>query len=318
MMGLLMLMVVMLAACQSETVLPTEVPIAAIDRTVEAAVAETVAAQSGDVEIAGEGEPPVTWTPIPQTNENTPVPDSTQPAPATSSPMPTVTAGPTDTPYIPTNTPRPTETAVSPTNTPAPAQPQPTSPPAAPTTPPNPVYGANIIVNGSFEDGWYNQWGIPELQLPNGWVLEYDEGATGFGSEAWDIYVRPETRVLPDYQLPAGERTLFIRHGVYTIKMFKGNGAISFRMFQEIALEAGTYTFEVNIYPDLVVDYQNGTKVYATDATSGEIYFIAPDGGTGWFFPAFGTWNTLSHTFTITSAQTVRVGVGVRGRYAIS
>ncbi len=305
-----------LTACQSDVVLPTEVAEVVMDEEIETAVAATVSAQLGG-ETGGENTavPPATWTPIPV--EDTPVSPATEPAPPTTSPVPTVTR------FIPTNTPRPTETAVPPpTNTPAPAQPTsppvPTSPPAPPTIPPAPVYGTNILNNGSFEDGWYHQNGIPELQLPNGWGFGFDEGATGFGSEPWDVWVRPETRVWPDYQIPPHERPLFIREGQFTIKMFKGNGAISFRLVQDIALEAGSYTFEINIYPDLVTHYNNDQKVFATDALSGEISFIAPDGGTGWILPAFGQWNTLTHTFTLTEAQTVRVGLAVRGRYAIS
>lgn len=307
-----------LAACQQETPLPTQAAVAEIDQTVEAAVAETIQAQS-DGSQTGEVPPPSTWTPMPIVNEDTPEPDSTEPAPPTSTPLPTVTVAPTETPFIPTHTPEPTSTPTPPTtNTPAPQPAQPTSPPAQPTTPAQPVYGGNIIVNGSFEDGWYHQNGIPELQLPNGWTFEYDEGPTGFGDEPWDKWVRPETRVLPDYQLPGNERALFVREGQFTIKMFKGSGAISFRLYQDIALQPGTYTFQVNLYPDLVVSYKKGNKVLAGDPASGEIRFITPDGGTGWIFPAFGTWNTLEHTFSIADAQTVRIGVGVRGRYALN
>ncbi len=161
-------------------------------------------------------------------------------------------------------------------------------------------------------------YGIPELQLPTGWAFEWDEGPTGFGNQAWDVWVRPETRVLPYFQLPEGERDYFILDGDYTIKIFKGNGAISFRLFQELNLGPGTYLFRVRAYPDLVEGYQNGQKIFAGDPLAGEIRFIAPGGGTAWFpVPAFGVWNTLEHTFTITEPQTVYYGIGVRGRYAL-
>ncbi len=309
------ILLLFLAACQQQTTpLPTQAVVAEIDQTVEAAVAATIQAQLNGGK-SSEALPPATWTPIPVVNEDTPEPDSTEPAP------PTITAVPTETPFIPTHTPQPTNTPVPPptdTPVPQPAQPQPTSPPPQPTIPPQPVYGGNILVNASFEDGWYHQNGIPELQLPNGWTFEYDEGPTGYGTESWDKWVRPETRVLPDYQLPENERSLFVREGQYTIKMFKGSGAISFRLYQDIALQPGTYTFQVNIYPDLVVGYSKGNKVLAGDPASGEIRFISPDGGTGWIFPAFGTWNVLEHTFSIADAQTVRIGVGIRGRYALN
>lgn len=296
--------------------LPTPASVAELDETVAAAVAATVAAAQAETAAA---MPPPTWTAIPQLTPTTsPTQEATLPPPPTSTVLPTDTPAVTETAAIPTNTPQPTETAVPPTNTPAPAEPQPTNPPPAPTDPPPPVFSGNILPNASFEDGWYNLYGIPELQLPNNWGFEWDEGATGFGSEPWDVWVRPETRVLPDFQLPAGERGLFIQDGQYTIKMFKGNGAISFRMFQDINLPAGTYLFQVRAYPDLVMGYNNGQKIFADDPLAGEIRFIAPGGGSGWLPPAFGTWNTLEHLFTVDTAQTVRIGIAVRGRYALS
>lgn len=288
--------------------------------TIDAAVQGTaVAAVTAQAQIAP------TWTPLPVINEDTPTPEATLPPPPTSTPVPTATIEPTATVSpTPTETAPPTETAVPPTETPAPTQVvQPTSPPppppANPTLPPDPVFAGNKMVNYSFEGGWYNMWGVPELQIPNGWVFEWDEGPTGFGSQAWDVWVRPETRVLPNYQLPEGERGLFIREGDYTIKIFKGNGAISYRLYQDIPLDAGTYLMRVYVYPDLVSGYENGHKVFAGDPTAGEFRFITPDGGTGWLLlPGFGQWDVMEHTFTLAQPQTVRIGIGVRGRYALN
>jgi hypothetical protein len=201
---------------------------------------------------------------------------------------------------------------VPPTSPPATAQPT-----AVPTISSNPVLGGNILPNGSFEEGHYNQNGIPELQLPNGWVFEWDEGATGFGSASWDVYVRPETRVLSKQFLPEYEHSLYIYEGNHTVKMFKGSGAISCRLMTDVSLEPGTYVFEVNVFPDVVMGYSDGQKIWADDPAAAEVRFIVTGGGTGWFFPAFGQRNTFTHTFTVTEAQTVRVGVGLRGRYAL-
>lgn len=295
---------------------------AAVAQTVDAAVAQTVAANAAiesavaetvaSSEVAQAEELPATSTVVPE--EPTAVP--TEPPPATNTAVPTVTNAPTETPVPVTNTPEPTP--APPTNTPAPVVAQPTAPPAQPTQPAAPEFGQNILANGSFEDGWYNLNGIAELQIPNGWGYEWDTGETGFGSEAWDIWVRPETRVLPDFQLPNDERALFIRDGIYTIKMFKGSGAISYRLYQDIELAAGTYVFEVNIFPDLVANYSGGVKQAPGDPAAGEIRFITPDGGTGWIFPAFAQWNTVQHIFTVDQGGVYRVGVGVRGRYALN
>jgi hypothetical protein len=301
-------LLLVLAACQSEP----ETPEVDVQATVDTAVSLTVTAQApiaAAVEVAQATEEP-TLPPVPTQPIETPTDAPTAPPPPTSTPPPTSSP-------IVTETVEPTETAV-PTEIPATAAPVNTQPPPPPTTPAEPVLSGNLLVNGSFEEGWYNLHGAPEFQLPNGWAMEYDSGPTGFGGEEWDIWFPPETRVLPYFQLPESERSLFIRHGEYTIKAFKGNGPISLRLLQDIALPAGTYVFTVYIFPDLVASYEGG-KQFAGDPNAGEVRFISPSGGTGWLtFARFGVWGTFQHTFTIDTAQTVRIGVGMRGRYALA
>lgn len=204
----------------------------------------------------------------------------------------------------------PVATAVPPGNPPAP-------PPPSPTIVPPPT-GANLFNNGSFEGGWYHPGNLPELQIPNGWLFEWDEGPTGFGSAPWDVWLRPEVRVLPAAQLPPHEQNLFIFDGNQTVKAFKGNGAISYRLLQDVTLTPGTYRFVANVYPDLVLEYVNGQKVRPSDPMAGEVRFIVGGGGSGWQMVTFGQKNTLAHTFTINQTQTVRLGLGVRGRYALN
>ena len=252
-------------------------------------------------------QPPATFTPVPTATD---LPPTATPIPPTDTPIPTAT------PTIPTSTPRPTATNTPPPPTnPPPAA---TQPPANPTIPANPVLGGNILGNGSFESGWYHTHGIPELQTPNDWVFEWDEGPTGYGDQSWDVWVRPEMRVLSKPFLPPSEHALFIFNGEQTVKVFKGSGAISYRLYTDIALQPGTYIFEINFFTDLYTDFQNGQKIWATDPFAGEIRFISPSGGTGWLAPTFGQKNSFTHTFTITEAQTVRLGAGIRGRYAIA
>ncbi|MCA9942370.1 MAG: hypothetical protein KC449_02770 [Anaerolineales bacterium] len=302
---LLLGLLISLAACQSAP----ETPEVNVQATVDTAVSLTVTAQTAN--SVGEE--------VAELPSATPVPTETLPPPPTLPPPATSTPIPTDVPIetaVPTELPTEEPTA-EPTAAPATAAPVNTQPPPPPTVPADPVLGGNLLVNGSFESGWYNLNGAPEFQLPNGWIMEYDSGPTGYGGAVWDIWFPPETRVLPYYQLPENERGLFIRQGDYTIKAFKGNGPISLRLLQDIALQPGTYVFTAYIYPDLVASYEGG-KQFAGDPNAGEVRFISPSGGTGWLtFAAFGTWGTFQHTFTIDTAQTVRIGVGMRGRYAL-
>lgn len=204
----------------------------------------------------------------------------------------------------------PGQTAVVP---PAPnPAPQPTPAPApAPT-------GANLLPNPSFEEGWYNQDGIPELQLPNGWRLEYEHGANPFDPAPWSNFVRPETRVLSRAFLPPQEHTFYIWHGDQTVKIFKGMGAISVRLLTQVSLQPGAYRLRISVFPDLVSGYDNGQKVWAPDPHSGEVRLLVGAGGSDWLLPTFGQKNTFTYSFTLNSAQTLQIGAAVRGRYALA
>jgi hypothetical protein len=280
---------------------------------------------------------PPTWTVTASeaAATNTSVP--TEPAPATSTPQPTITpVPPTETPFA-TLTPPPTDTSVPatvtsipPTETAVPVPPTETAasepatdtpvppPPATATTSPQPIVGVNLLPNPSFEEGHYNSGGLNELQVPNGWIFEWDGGTNPFVSAPDDYYVRPETRVLPSYQIPENEQSLFIFDGQYTMKIFKGYWAINVQLVSDVYLEPGTYALEIKLFPDLVVGYDdNNRKIWAPDPVSGEVRFIVTGAGTDWFLPAFGQRNTFTHIFTINSAQTIRVGAGLRNRYGL-
>lgn len=310
----------LLAACQSAE-LPTRMPVAA-----------TVAIAQSDQQ-AGEApaQIPPTWTPMGMQAADTAEPEPTLPPPATSTPQPTVTvlAATATAEPLPTNTPEPlpTETQVLPTNTPVPAVPTntpvppPTEPPPPPPTdtpvpPPPAPTGANLLPNPSFEEGHYNAGGVGELQVPNSWIFEWDGGNNPFADPP-NIYVRPETRVLPAPMLPAHEQALYIWDGQHTMKIFKGYWAINVQMVTDVWLEPGTYAFEVNIFPDLVSDYVDGSKVWAPDPYSGEVRFVVTGAGTDWFPPAFGRRNTYTHLFAVTEPAAIRVGFGMRNRYGL-
>lgn len=294
-----------LAACGTEAPPPT-------------AVAETTQAATAP--------PAATWTPIPAVVMVTLTTAPTEPPPATSTAVPTATQPPatataetSPTPEAtPTDTPSPT---TPPTNTRPPATAGPTRPPATtapPTLSANPTLGDNLLPNPSFEEGHYNQNGIPELQLPNGWRLDFQEGATGFGSQAWDVYVRPETRVLSTGFLPASEHALYIFDGSQTVKIFKGAGAVSTRLMTDIDLQPGTYVLEANFFSDVFESYADGHKNPPGDPNAGEAMLFAGGTGTGWVGNSYLNRNNLRHTFTVDTAQPMTVGVGFRGRYAIA
>lgn len=293
-----------LVSCQSEAILPT---VAAIAPTVEIVM-------EGVMQFPEPTKPfvPSTWTPQPQADASLPLNKPTS-APTSTEP-PTRTPFPTLLPTLTlTSSPTPIVTAVPVTDTPSPPPDYENTPSSIPL---NPIYGKNLLPNSSFEEGHYNMGGIPELQLPVGWVFEWDEGRTGFGNESWDIYVRPETRVLSTDYLPAAEHNLFIFDGTHTIKAFKGDGAISFKLFRDVHLEPGTYVLEINVYPDMYMDYQNNMKIWADDPLTGQFRFIAPE-ATGWMGTVYGRKNTLTHTFTVDETGEVRIGAAMRGNHAI-
>ena len=287
-----------------------------------------------------------TWTPPPvivQEEESEP----TDPPPPTATALPTSTIRPTSTietatetpEATATNTPEPTATEAPPiaTQTPAPTSPpsvtpepqattspelQPTAAPPEPTAAPDtaaePVLGANLLPNPSFEEGHYNQNGIPELQLPNQWRLEWDEGPTGVGDAAWDFFVRPEVRVLSTAFLPPEEHGLYIYNGQNTVKAFKGSGAVSFRLLTDITLKPGTYVIESKMYPDIVEKWEDRHNVWSQDPTAAEFRFIVGDGGTVWMGQNYGQINVNNFTFTINETKTIPIGIALKGKYAIA
>lgn len=180
-----------------------------------------------------------------------------------------------------------------------------------------PALGPNLLPNGSFEGSWYHPNGVPELQIPASWQFKYAEGANSLDPDPWNVWVRPEMRVLPSAFLPPAEHALFIWDGDQTVKVFKDSGAISFELTTAVFLQPGTYILVINVFPDLIVGYDNGQKIWAPDPLSGEVQLIAGSGTTGWMRPTFGQKNRFQTTFTVTQPQTVVVGAAMRGRWAI-
>jgi len=191
-----------------------------------------------------------------------------------------------------------------------------TPPQPAPTPVPAPSpSGVNLLPNPSFEGGRYNLNGVEELQVPNGWLMEVDEGQPAVGTG--HILLRPESRVLPRWNLPLREQPLFIYQGDWTIKVFKGGAPISFRLFADVFLEPGTYRLSVNFFPDLIAGYSaGGQKIWAAQVAAGDVAFIW--GGLGPWQPVFpGAKNSLDQTFSLTSPGAIRLGLAFRTRYIL-
>lgn len=229
------------------------------------------------------------------------------------------TAGPTFTPRL-TRTPLilPTATVTLPSSPTATPTPLATATPTLIPTQAVAVTSGNLLPNGSFEGGWYHPGGVDELQIPNGWTFQYDQGQNSLDPDPWNRWVRPEVRVLSSDFLPVDEHDLFIWNGKQTLKVFKREGAISVRLLTDVHLPPGTYRFRIHIFPDLVDEYTAaGGKVWAPDPLSGEVRFIIGDDETPWILPTFGRKNSFSHVFSLVEERTLRLGVAIRGRWAI-
>jgi len=196
--------------------------------------------------------------------------------------------------------------------------PTPQAPPEStvvpPTSQPQPV-GVNLLPNPSFEQGYYHLNGIPELQVPNSWSMEVDQGQPAPGTGI--TLVRPESRVLPRWLLPSHEHSLFIWHGDWTVKVFKGGEPFSVRYSTQVTLQPGTYQFSANYFPDLVAGYDGNQKVWSGQPSVGEVAFIK-DGVGAWRAVSPGSRNSMVETFTVTSESNVRIGLAFRTRYIIS
>lgn len=202
------------------------------------------------------------------------------------------------------------EVAAAPAASPAAAAP-------APAPPPAPV-GANLLPNPSFEGDWYFYNGVPEWQLPDGWMLFVDEGPNTLAPGSGGNFLRPEVRVVATTNLPRVEHEQFIFDGVRTLKSFKGGAPTSFAIFTDIHLQPGTYRFTINFFPDIVTAYDQGRKVWAADPLAAEVRFIQDNGGTDWMPVTPGTKNTLTYDVTVSSAGLVRLGAAFRNRFVQS
>ena len=179
--------------------------------------------------------------------------------------------------------------------------------------------GQNLLRNPGFEEGHYNQDGIVEITVPNGWRMHWSNGETNiFGGDA--ATARPETVVWNIADAPPNERSLFWKDGSYTVKIFKGYAPMWAAMSQDLSgLQVGRrYRLVAPVYVDIVAGYEGGQKVAPADPRQGRVRLGAGPVGapwradnidySGWWTaetinPFYLAYPTFIHEFTAASAD---------------
>lgn len=201
---------------------------------------------------------------------------------------------------------------------------------------------SNEYLNWSFEEGWYlavkdkelNAWeyfrkpdpdkgegpGIPELQLPKQWLFANAtaEVTNPHDSAAHSKFVRPEVNHKHFSQLPPEEQGLFISHGEYCLKIFKGYGAWWGILYQEIVLGPGIHRLTTAVYADLVDHYEGNKKVAAPDRLSGQLRIVWGAAASPWLLLEPLKRNTIVSEVVLTSATTMIVGIEVMCPFPIN
>ena len=142
--------------------------------------------------------------------------------------------------------------------------------------------GPNLLENAGFEGGHYNQDGIAEIVVPNGWRMHWSDNELIFGGE-WPS-ARPETVVWnATGGVPVGEE-IFWRDGIYTMKVFKAYAPMWAAVSQDVEnLEVGRkYRLTVPIFIDIFEDYEGGKKIAPWRKDSGKVRMGASPVGATW------------------------------------
>ncbi len=140
---------------------------------------------------------------------------------------------------------------------------------------------SNLLTNPGFEGGYYNQDGIPEIAVPNGWRMHWIDGQPFNGSNG--NAARPETVVWNIKDAPEAEQILFFKDGSYAFKIFKGWAPVYSALSQDVTgLEVGRkYRLAAPIYIDIVESYE-GRKRPPTKLDSGQVRLGASATGVAW------------------------------------
>lgn len=130
----------------------------------------------------------------------------------------------------------------------------------ATTLPARAQTGPNLLENSGFEDGHYNQDGIAQIVVPNGWRMYWSNNELIFGGE-W-VTTRPETIVWNIKGSPPGEE-FYWKDGAYTMKVFNTWAPMWAALAQDVeGLQVGAkYRLSVPVYIDVFADYEGGQKI---------------------------------------------------------
>lgn len=142
--------------------------------------------------------------------------------------------------------------------------------------------GPNLLENPGFEGGHFNQDGIAEITVPNGWRMHWSDRELIFGGE-WPS-ARPETVVWnATGGVPAGEE-IFWRDGIYTMKVFKAYAPMWAAISQDVEnLEVGRkYRLVVPIFIDIFESYENGQKIAPWRTDTGKVRLGTSPVGAAW------------------------------------
>ncbi|GAB4269683.1 MAG: hypothetical protein Kow0080_13530 [Candidatus Promineifilaceae bacterium] len=141
--------------------------------------------------------------------------------------------------------------------------------------------GPNLFQNPGFEEGHYNQDGIAEITVPNGWRMHWLDGVAFEGTEGRVAY-RPETVVWNIAGAPPQEADLFWKDGIYTLKIFKSWAPMYAALSQDVSgLEVSRrYRVVAPIYIDVYI-WDNG-KVAPEDPTDAKVRLGASPVGAAW------------------------------------
>ncbi len=180
--------------------------------------------------------------------------------------------------------------------------------------------GENLLTNPGFEDGHYNQDGISEITVPNGWRMHWSNREPNI-FDGYAETARPETVVWNIAGAPEHEKSVFWKDGIYTVKIFKGWAPLWAAMSQEVSgLEIGRrYRLVVPIFIDMVAEYSGGQKIPPTDGRQGRVRLgTSPLGAawrdessiqySGWWtgenvYPFYQAYPTFIHEFTATATE---------------